>query len=190
MHAASPADPSNRPWTCLPDAVYCSLDLFVNLLLLEQHLLMYVAACALQPASWTLLKGLSCLKACVLIAAPLLLHQAFCSLAGGAFALMSFNSLCGQPVAAADYIALAEEFHTIAIEDIPVFTAAARPQAYRCVTLVDVLYEHRIRLFASSEATPMDLFKHVMSQADAKSKVRPYVAVACGDTCCIYRMDD
>ncbi|KAK9808546.1 hypothetical protein WJX73_006973 [Symbiochloris irregularis] len=90
--------------------------------------------------------------------------------AGGPFAMMPFDSLCGQPVAAADYIALAQDFHTIAIEDVPIFTAATRPQAYRCVTLVDVLYEHRIRLFASSEGTPMDLFQHVVTRADAKSK--------------------
>ena len=84
---------------------------------------------------------------------------------------MHFDNLCGQPVAAADYIALANEFHTLAIEDVPIFTAAMRPQAYRCVTLIDVLYEHRIRVFASSDAVPMDLFKNVISQADAQSKV-------------------
>ena len=100
-------------------------------------------------------------------------HESLAMRAGGPFAMMRFESLCGQPVAAADYIALAEQFHTIAVEDFPVFTAATRPQAYRCVTLVDVLYEHRIRLFASSEAVPMDLFKHVVTQADAQAKVGP-----------------
>lgn len=91
--------------------------------------------------------------------------------AAGSLAYMTFDSLCGQPVAAADYIALADEFHTLAVEDIPVFTSASRPQAYRCVTLIDVLYEHRIRLFASSDAVPMDLFSNVMSKADAKAQV-------------------
>lgn len=89
---------------------------------------------------------------------------------------MTFDDLCGQPVAAADYIALANEFHTLAIEDVPVFTASLRPQAYRCVTLIDVLYEHRIRVFASSTATPLELFENVVTQANARSKVRPDTA--------------
>jgi hypothetical protein len=45
--------------------------------------------------------------------------------------------------AAADYIALANSRHTLALSGVPVFTAANRQSAYRFVTLVDVLYEHR-----------------------------------------------
>lgn len=45
--------------------------------------------------------------------------------------------------AAADYIALANVKHTLALSGVPVFTAANRQAAYRFVTLVDVLYEHR-----------------------------------------------
>jgi hypothetical protein len=47
------------------------------------------------------------------------------------------------PPAAADYIALANSRHTLALSGVPVFTAANRQSAYRFVTLVDVLYEHR-----------------------------------------------
>ena len=43
----------------------------------------------------------------------------------------------------ADYIALANAEHTLALSGVPVFTAANRQAAYRFVTLVDVLYEHR-----------------------------------------------
>ena len=45
--------------------------------------------------------------------------------------------------ATADYIALADAKHTLALSGVPVFTAANRQAAYRFVTLVDVLYEHR-----------------------------------------------
>ena len=47
------------------------------------------------------------------------------------------------PAPAADYIALANAKHTVALSGVPVFTAANRQTAYRFVTLVDVLYEHR-----------------------------------------------
>lgn len=55
----------------------------------------------------------------------------------------SFQELCGRPVAAADYIGLSEVYHTVALRGVPVFSGATRTEAYRFVTLVDVLYEHR-----------------------------------------------
>lgn len=36
------------------------------------------------------------------------------------------------------------------------------------MTLVDVLYENRIRLFCSAEGDPMQLFQHVVTMADAR----------------------
>ena len=38
---------------------------------------------------------------------------------------MRFEELCGRPVAAADYIALATQFHTLALDGIPVFSGTA-----------------------------------------------------------------
>ena len=43
----------------------------------------------------------------------------------------TFDKLCNANVGAADYIALAKKFHTIALSGIPVFTASIRNQAYR-----------------------------------------------------------
>lgn len=61
----------------------------------------------------------------------------------GAAAMFDFNDLCNRPLAAADYIALAENFSTLALADVPLFGAANISAAYRFVTLIDVLYEHR-----------------------------------------------
>ena len=47
------------------------------------------------------------------------------ALTGGGACLMRFEELCGRPVAAADYIALATKFHTLALDGIPVFTGTA-----------------------------------------------------------------
>ena len=57
--------------------------------------------------------------------------------------MFDFEELCARPLAAADYIALASAFSVLALADVPLFCAANRAAAYRFVTLVDVLYEHR-----------------------------------------------
>lgn len=90
--------------------------------------------------------------------------------AGGPVCFFTFDKLCNANVGAADYIALAKKFHTMAVSGIPVFTADIRNQAYRFVTLIDVLYEHRIRVFCSAAADPMQLFVHIMTQQDARAQ--------------------
>lgn len=55
----------------------------------------------------------------------------------------TFDELCEKPLGAADYIALANAKHTLALAGVPVFNAGNRNAAYRFVTLVDVMYEHR-----------------------------------------------
>ena len=66
------------------------------------------------------------------------LTQAFCHHmsdgvnTGGPVCFFTFDKLCNANVGAADYIALANKFHTIALSGVPVFTADIRSQAYRC----------------------------------------------------------
>ena len=52
--------------------------------------------------------------------------------AGGPVCLFTFDKLCNTNVGAADYIALANKFHTIVLSGVPIFTADIRNQAYRC----------------------------------------------------------
>lgn len=87
---------------------------------------------------------------------------------GGCITAFTFDELCGRPRGAADYIALANAKHTVALSGVPVFTAANRTAAYRFVTLIDVLYEHRVRLLCSAEAAPAQLFAHVLTNEEAK----------------------
>eukprot|EP00879_Flechtneria_rotunda_P012649 GHRR01013207.1.p1 GENE.GHRR01013207.1~~GHRR01013207.1.p1 ORF type:complete len:536 (+),score=192.87 GHRR01013207.1:1802-3409(+) len=87
----------------------------------------------------------------------------------GSAAMFSFAELCDRPLAAADYIALAERFHTVAVADVPRFDAANRVTAYRFITLVDILYEARVRLLISGDGTPFELFNKVLSQQEARS---------------------
>ncbi|MGN6551858.1 MAG: cell division protein ZapE [Pararhizobium sp.] len=69
-------------------------------------------------------------------------------------ARFTFADLCARPLGASDYIALAERFHTIFVDGIPTLSEKTRNEAKRFITLVDVLYDHHVRLFASAAATP------------------------------------
>jgi len=73
-------------------------------------------------------------------------------------AVFSFKRLCGEARGAADYLAIAQRFHTIIIVGIPVMTREMRNEAARFVALIDALYEHRVKLLASAEAEPAALY--------------------------------
>ncbi|MDP7641232.1 MAG: cell division protein ZapE [Alphaproteobacteria bacterium] len=73
-------------------------------------------------------------------------------------AVVSFDELCARALGAADYIALQAAFHTVIMYDIPRMGPDKRNQAKRFVTLIDVLYEHRINFICSAAAAPDALY--------------------------------
>ena len=73
-------------------------------------------------------------------------------------AWMSFSSLCEQPLGGADYIAIASNYKTLFIEDIPVIGAASRNQAKRFISLIDVLYDRHVNLVVTAAAPPAGLY--------------------------------
>jgi len=73
-------------------------------------------------------------------------------------ARFSFDDLCAQPLAAADYLKIAHEFHTIILDHIPVMNYDRRNEAKRFIILVDTLYDHAVKLLASAEAQPDGLY--------------------------------
>ena len=73
-------------------------------------------------------------------------------------AVFSFKKLVGQPRGAADYLAIAQRFHTVILVGIPVMTREMRNEAARFVTLIDALYEHRVKLLAAADAEPGGLY--------------------------------
>ncbi len=73
-------------------------------------------------------------------------------------AWFKFGELCAQALGAADYLALAERYHTLLVEDVPVLTADRRNEARRFMTLVDAAYERRMMLVISAAAPPERLY--------------------------------
>jgi len=74
-------------------------------------------------------------------------------------ARFDFDALCGRPLGPADYLAVATQFHTLLLEGIPRLGPENFDKARRFITLVDTLYEHRVKLLASSEAIPDQLYE-------------------------------
>ena len=73
-------------------------------------------------------------------------------------AVFSFRRLCGEARGAADYLAIARHFHTVILVGIPGMGPENRNEAARFVTLIDALYEHKVKLLAAADAEPEDLY--------------------------------
>ena len=69
-----------------------------------------------------------------------------------------FHDLCGRPLGAADYLALAGAARVLILDDIPQLGSENFNEARRFVTLIDALYEARVQLVASAAARPEMLY--------------------------------
>ena len=61
-----------------------------------------------------------------------------------------FATLCGGPRSQNDYLELAHDFHTLFLSGIPAMGPEQASSARRFTWLVDVLYDHRVKLIATS----------------------------------------
>ncbi|WP_292065330.1 cell division protein ZapE [Brevundimonas sp. UBA7664] len=77
----------------------------------------------------------------------------------GGLARATFGQLCGAALGPQDYLAVAERFHTLFLEDVPVLGPANHQAARRFVTLIDALYEAGTRLVVLAEAAPEALYR-------------------------------
>jgi len=73
-------------------------------------------------------------------------------------ARFSFHDLCEEPLAAADYLRIAHEYHTIILDHIPVMSFDNRNAAKRFIILIDTLYDTNVKLIASAAAEPDALY--------------------------------
>ncbi|MBZ6378180.1 cell division protein ZapE [Pacificimonas flava] len=72
--------------------------------------------------------------------------------------VFSFKRLCGEARGSADYIAVAQSFHTVILVGVPVMGPDMRNEAARFVQLVDALYNYRVKLLMSADAEPENLY--------------------------------
>lgn len=73
-------------------------------------------------------------------------------------AVFSFKRLCGEARGAADYLAIARTYHSVILVGIPRMGPENRNEAARFVTLIDALYENRVKLFATAASEPGELY--------------------------------
>ena len=78
--------------------------------------------------------------------------------AAGGVARIGFDALCVEARGAADYLALAAHFHSLVLDNIPLLQPQKKNEAVRFVTLIDALYEAKVKLIASADGPPQKLY--------------------------------
>ncbi len=73
-------------------------------------------------------------------------------------AVFSFKKLCQEARGAADYLAVAQTYHTVILVGIPRMGPENRNEAARFVTLIDALYENKVKLLVTAAAEPEELY--------------------------------
>ena len=76
----------------------------------------------------------------------------------GDIVLTSFDELCVQPLGPADYTEIAREFSTVILAGLPKLSAEKRNEAKRFITLIDALYEHKVKLICTAEVAAQELY--------------------------------
>ncbi len=77
--------------------------------------------------------------------------------AGGAI-WFDFATLCGGPRSQNDYLEIASRFHTVVLSGVPEMSASMSSEARRFTWLIDVFYDHKIKLVMSAAVEPDQLY--------------------------------
>jgi len=108
------------------------------------------------------------------------LYEAFRALAGGAdgeprvlrtqgrdvdvpraapgVAMAHYLDWCAKPMGAADFLCIAEHFHTVIVADVPKMGPDSQDKAARFVTMIDTFYEKKVKFICSAAASPDKLY--------------------------------
>lgn len=77
-----------------------------------------------------------------------------------------------QPLAGSDYLQIAQYFHTVLIRDVPKMNLDVKSQARRFITLIDTLYDNRVRVVISAEVHLDNLFSPSGGSSDVSDEHR------------------
>ena len=89
---------------------------------------------------------------------PLLGRSVAVPRAAHGVARFDFADLCEAPLGAADFLTIAQAFHTLLVDDVRVIEPNERNVAKRLITLVDTLYDSGVKLIASAATEPQSLY--------------------------------
>ena len=81
-----------------------------------------------------------------------------CVRRAGGVAWFDFATLCGSPRSQNDYLEIASRFHTVIVSNVPKMSAEMASEARRFTWLIDVLYDHRVKLLMSAAVAPEQLY--------------------------------
>ena len=85
-------------------------------------------------------------------------REIHCLRRAGGIIWFDFATLCGGPRSQNDYLELASRFHTVVLSAIPAMSAAQSSAARRFTWLIDVFYDHKVKLLMSAEVAPEELY--------------------------------
>jgi cell division protein ZapE len=69
-----------------------------------------------------------------------------------------FATLCGGPRSQNDYLELASRFHAVILSAVPQMSARMASEARRFTWLIDVFYDHKVKLLMSAAVPPEQLY--------------------------------
>ncbi|WP_426102448.1 cell division protein ZapE [Massilia sp. TSP1-1-2] len=81
-----------------------------------------------------------------------------CLRRAGGIIWFDFATLCGGPRSQNDYLEIASRFHTVVLSAIPAMSAAQSSEARRFTWLIDVFYDHKVKLLMSAQVPPEALY--------------------------------
>lgn len=80
----------------------------------------------------------------------------------GGIVWFDFATLCVGPRSQNDYLEIASQFHTLILSEVPRMSVAMSSEARRFTWLIDILYDHKVKLFMSAEVSPENLYTEGM----------------------------
>ena len=73
-------------------------------------------------------------------------------------AMAHFLDWCAKPMGAADFLCIADNFHTVIVADIPKMGPDSQDKAVRFVTMIDTFYEKKVKFICSAAGSPQSLY--------------------------------
>ena len=76
----------------------------------------------------------------------------------GGVAWFNFKTLCGGPRSQNDYLEISNLFHTVLLSEVPYMPPKMASEARRFTWLIDVFYDHKVKLIISAEVLAENLY--------------------------------